>query len=349
MLAVLLTVVVRGSPVFTEKLYLPFSRIVSGWLGVLFSFSSYAAAEALCVIAVIAFTALLVRSVIRSAREKTAWPAVIWVSGVILFISLIFFLFALLWGGTYYKERLEVKLGLQIEQVDEEILYRTALMHLGDVIRYAALVPRGAEGEADAGGFEALAPEAARALKSLMLENPDVFGKAPVTPPKRSAFYPVMSMFGVAGIYSPFTGEAIVNTVGTDPFMPSVMAHELAHRLGFAAEDEANFIAYLVCMASDRPIFRYSGALLAYSYCYNALTNRQYRSALWSVLTEEAPEVIEDLRRDREKWDEYESPLREVGSAVNNAYLQSMGQEDGIRSYGRVADILIALYLSERK
>jgi hypothetical protein len=154
-------------------------------------------------------------------------------------------------------------------------------------------------------------------------------------------------MLGIAGVYIPFTGEAIVSTINTDPFLPSVMTHELAHRLGFAPEDDANFIAYLACMESEEPILRYSGSLMAFNYCFNALTNQEYRRAVWNRLGEEDAEVLRDFERNREAWRRYERPvLREAAAAVNNTYLQTMGQEEGVKSYGRVTDLLIALYLS---
>jgi hypothetical protein len=346
-LTFLLLTTVRDIPVFTQNVYLPFSRTVSGWLGVLFSFTTYAAAEVLLVMAAAAAVFCLFRSIIRSVRERTVWPLAIWGAGAVQVAVGTVFIFILLWGGTYYSEKLETRLDLTAGQKNEEILYETALRHLEDVIRYTALVPRNESGEVDAGGFDALAPEAARAMRSLMDANPGVFGKAVVAPPKRFLFTPIYGMLGISGIYSPFTGEAIVNTVNTDPFLPSVMTHELAHRLGFAAEEDANFIAYLACMASGQTIFRYSGALMAYTYCFNAITDPVYKHNLWMQHLVEAEESMEDVRRNREGWDEYDGPLREVSEAVNDAYLQTMGQEEGVKSYGRVVDLLIALYISE--
>jgi len=180
-----------------------------------------------------------------------------------------------------------------------------------------------------------------------MEQNPSLLGRAAAPPPKRALFYPIMGMLGISGIYSPFTGEAIVSTIGTDPFQPSVMTHEMAHRLGFAAEDDANFIAYLACMASENPVFRYSGALMAFSYCYNAMTDPGYIADIGAAMRADAADALEDYSRNRAEWDRYDGPLREAAETVNNTYLQAMGQEDGVKSYGRVVDLLIALYIYE--
>jgi hypothetical protein len=341
----LLITALRGSAEFARDVYLPFSRTVSGWLGALFSFSPYAAAEPFAVLAVACALFCAVRGVVRSVRERTGWPLLILLFRAAAFSAGAVFLFVLLWGGSYHAPKLEVRLGLHTGPADEEILYLTAARHLQDVARYAAIIPRNENGEADAGGFDALAPEAVRAVKLLMERDPELFGSAAVTKPKRVLSYTVLSMLGISGIYFPFTGEAIVNSISTDPFLPSVMAHEMAHRLGFAAEDEANFIAYLACMASDQPIFRYSGALMAYTYCYNAITDPVYKHSLWTQHFVESEVSMEDVRANREVWARHDGFLRGVSESVNDAYLQSMGQEDGVRSYGRVVDLLIALYL----
>jgi hypothetical protein len=337
--AVLLTTAIRVSETFALNVYLPFSHTVSGFLGFLFSFTPYAAAEVLLLLAVASAIFCLIRAITRTVRERAARPLLLWLSRAAVYMTGAVFLFFLLWGGNYYTPKLEVRLNLQTGYVEEEVLYLTAERHLDDVIRYAALVSRDAGGAVDEGGFDVLAAEAVRAVKSMV--------NTPVSPPKRSVFYPVLATLGISGIYIPFTGEAIVNPISTEPFLPAVMAHEMAHRLGFAAEDDANLAAYLICMASDRPVFRYSGALMVYTYCYNAITDPVYRRMLWERLNEEAGEAPGDFSRNREAWARYDGPLRERAEGVNNAYLKTMGQKDGVRSYGRVVDMLIALYLSE--
>jgi hypothetical protein len=89
---------------------------------------------------------------------------------------------------------------------------------------------------------------------------------------------------------------------------------------------------------------------MAFNYCYGALTNQEYRRAVWNRLGEEGAEVLGDFERNREAWRKYERPvLREMATAVNNSYLQSMGQQEGVKSYGLVVDLLIALYISDLK
>ena len=51
----------------------------------------------------------------------------------------------------------------------------------------------------------------------------------------------------ITGIYSPFTSEANVNILIPYTSVAYTIAHEMAHKIGIAYEDEANFIAYLAC------------------------------------------------------------------------------------------------------
>ena len=63
----------------------------------------------------------------------------------------------------------------------------------------------------------------------------------------------------ISGMYTFFTGEANVNVNYPDFIMVSSAAHEMAHQRGVGKEDEANFVAFLVCTLSDDPYIRYCG------------------------------------------------------------------------------------------
>ncbi len=53
--------------------------------------------------------------------------------------------------------------------------------------------------------------------------------------------------------------------------IPFTACHELAHLRGFMQEQEANFIGYLAGTRSDSLEFNYSGYMLGWIYCTNAL------------------------------------------------------------------------------
>jgi hypothetical protein len=151
----------------------------------------------------------------------------------------------------------------------------------------------------------------------------------------------VLSYLGISGIFSPFTGEANVNMTLPDPDVPFAACHELAHARGFAREDEANYVGYLACTRHPDTDFRYSGLLAASMYAMNELAHVD-REGHMRLDARRAPGVRRDLAA-LEAWAErYRGPAERVSQAVNNAYLKTQGQKEGVRSYGRMVDLLIA-------
>ena len=81
---------------------------------------------------------------------------------------------------------------------------------------------------------------------------------------KKLATWKLFSHFGITGIFVCVTGEACVNPDTYAAWLPFTMCHEIAHRQTVAAEDGANFCAYLACMDHESAEFRYSGALVQF-------------------------------------------------------------------------------------
>ena len=71
---------------------------------------------------------------------------------------------------------------------------------------------------------------------------------------------------GFNGYYNPFTGEAQVNTTVPKFSQPFTTCHEMAHQLGYAKENEANFVGYLSASSSKDSAFLYSTYLDLFLY-----------------------------------------------------------------------------------
>ncbi|MEY8337703.1 DUF3810 domain-containing protein [Lachnospiraceae bacterium 62-35] len=158
----------------------------------------------------------------------------------------------------------------------------------------------------------------------------------------------ILSVQQLAGIYSPFTIEANYNQDMIAYNIPHTICHELSHLKGFMREDEANFIGYLACLGSDQAEFSYSGYLMGWIYAGNALAAEDLDAyiELYGKLDEK---VKKDLRDNNRFWDKYEGKVAEAADKVNDTYLKLNGQEDGVKSYGRVVDLMLAHYRSVRK
>jgi hypothetical protein len=119
--------------------------------------------------------------------------------------------------------------------------------------------------------------------------------------------------------------------------------HEAAHQRGFAREDEANFLAYYVCSFSDDPSVRYSGTMLALVHAMNQLYSAD--SDLYFKLRRTYVSGIDrDLENNSLYWRRFESPVSETAREVNNTFLKANMQKDGVKSYGRMTDLLIGLW-----
>ena len=153
-----------------------------------------------------------------------------------------------------------------------------------------------------------------------------------------------MSYTHITGVYTFFTGEANINVNFPDYTIPYTAAHELAHQRGIAREDEANFVAFLVCIEADDVYIRYGAYLNLYEYVVSALYSASYD--LYKENYYKQPNTIINERiAYSEFFDKYrENVVADVSEATNNAYLQSQGAPQGTRSYGMVVDLAVAYY-----
>ncbi|MDX1389748.1 MAG: DUF3810 family protein, partial [Acidobacteriota bacterium] len=104
--------------------------------------------------------------------------------------------------------------------------------------------------------------------------------------PKEVRISAALSYLGVSGVLAPFTAEPNINMDIPDSELPLTVSHEMAHHMGFAREDEANFIGYLACTNHTDADFRYSGVLGATQYCLTALAgaDREAATELYETL-----------------------------------------------------------------
>ena len=153
-----------------------------------------------------------------------------------------------------------------------------------------------------------------------------------------------MSYTHITGVYTFFTGEANINVNFPDYTIPYTAAHELAHQRGIAREDEANFVAFLVCIESDDAYIRYSAYLNLYEYVVSALYSANY-----DLYKENYYKQPQNILGERIAYSEFfekyrENTVADISEATNNAYLQSQGAPQGSRSYGMVVDLAVAYY-----
>lgn len=193
--------------------------------------------------------------------------------------------------------------------------------------------------------FYATARKARTAMDLLAEEYPVLEGK--YSAPKPVFFSKVLSALDLEGVFCPFTMEANVNRDSMAFSRASTMCHEQAHLRGFIREDEANYIACRACLRSEDPSIRYSGAILAVIYSMNQLYEAD-RERFDEIYAGYSGGMLRDLAAHRAYWKQFEGPVSDLGSSVNDAYLKANRQQDGVQSYGRMVDLLLAEYRQKK-
>ncbi len=295
--------------------------------------------------AVILLLPLALFLVLRHAVKHRcgSWRAAMVYIGMLLSVVVtLFSVFTLNFAAGYRGSTLDRKLELDRQKVSAQELYDTAEILIANINRETAEV------DFRDGGFSAM-PYSLNDMNHKLAEAyRDFSGEHDFITHVDSRVKPVlvsevMSYMHITGVYSFFTGEANINVNFPDYTIPYTAAHELAHQRGIAREDEANFVAFLVCIGSDDPYIRYCGYLNAYEYVASALY-RADKELYYKAAARLNGEVKSEMAAYNEFYDKYrESTVSEVSGTINNSYLQSQGTP-GTVSYGMVVDLTVAYY-----
>ena len=267
---------------------------------------------------------------------------------------LLLFLYTAGCGINYYRTPFSYEAGMVMEQSSAGELYSLCLFlteqinstltetdHSGDALK--GLYPGQTEDTPlpSAAMLRELGMEGVKSMKGLGTAYPQLSGYYPYPKPLMNPR--LLSIQQLCGIYSPFTIEANYNREMPYYNIPHTICHELSHLKGFMREDEANFIGYLACIGSDSPDFRYSGYLTGWVYAGNALAKADLE-AYYGLYGRLAPEAARDLAWNNQFWDRFDGKVAEASTQLNDRYLKANNQEDGVRSYGRMVDLMLAYY-----
>ncbi|CAK7019421.1 MAG: hypothetical protein PEGG_00792 [Paraeggerthella hongkongensis] len=348
--ALAMTAYARQHPDWTEQVYsqaaYPALSSVVGFLPSLASFSVAEWVVALFLLFCAGYLGFYVRKLVvgKGERLMVAYRAAM---GAAAICCTVYFLFTALCGLNYYRHTFAEHVGYDVEEADvdaaqrqEELVTLTALL-ADELGRARAQLGDDTDlFDAQPGQFERYAQESVEAMRKLAERYP-VLERPLYSPPKPVLASKLLSYANIGGMFFPFTAESNINV--DNPFftIPWTMAHELAHQCGFMREDEANFIAYLACRQSDDALMRYSGCLLAYDNALGALRKVDPERAS-EIAAGLAPAVQRDLVQRAEHWAKYEGPVQNVSNTANDTYLKANNQVDGMRSYGRMVDLLLA-------
>jgi len=252
-------------------------------------------------------------------------------------VVLIYIIFNVFWGINYNRIGIAGQLSLSVEPYEKEDLMalcavlQDRLCVLGDSV----------------GGKSRIKLDKNR---ELFIEGAALFGEAKKSHPyfkyrfpsvKASLLTPLGSYFGFTGYYNPFTAEAQLKT-SVPPFIkPFVLCHEIAHQLGYAKENEANLVSFLVAKNAANPEFRYSVYFDMYAYALAELAEENKREAFLFLETAH-PRLIADRKTYRDYVLGEQNSVEPYVSSFYDRFLKLNNQPGGKQTYNQVVGWLVA-------
>lgn len=156
---------------------------------------------------------------------------------------------------------------------------------------------------------------------------------------KPSLFKDIMSYTGIYGYYNPFTAEAQYNPNLPSSQLPFTLAHESAHQLGYAREQEANFIGYLIGVNSNNLDLKYSTEYFVLKSLLNLIAE-QDDNFVKAVIAQYSPEMKRDRLYEKMYRYRHSGILDSFFGFTNNLFLKT-NQQEGSITYSYFNDLLI--------
>lgn len=339
--------IAKNSSYFAEQIYAKhLYKWVSQIISTISGFFPFSITELIVIGLPIISLLLFLRFIVRVAKDKQnrSFLASKGILNFFCMISIALFLFIIFGGLNYYRYPFSHYSDLEITDSSVEDLY-----NLTQNLAMQANELRGqAENTDNNGVFQLsanmyrIAGKADNAMTKLSKTYPILAGN--YGSPKPILLSAFMSKTEITGLFFPFTMEANVNIHVPDYSIPATMLHELAHLRGFMREDEANFIAYLAGMESEDAELQYSSTMLALVTAGNALYD-QDKDLYFKIRSQFSEEVIKDIRDNSSYWQQFDdTAISTLSNQINDTYLKVNAQSDGVQSYGRMLDLLLAKY-----
>ncbi|HIR04318.1 MAG: DUF3810 domain-containing protein [Acutalibacteraceae bacterium] len=286
----------------------------------------------------------IVKAVIQLIRAKGKRLRVLWraVINPVLLGSILLFVFVANAGVNYYRMPFEQAIGLEVTKSSVQELKALCYTLAEDATQLRTQLQEDENGIMRLSQSDSATAQRAKEAYDKMQERYPTL-TAGYGPTKQLWLSQYLSYTKITGFFFPFTVEANVNNDVPDYSIPSTMCHELSHVRGYMREEEANFIAYLVCMSSGDQELMYSGTMLAFVHAGNALSGVS-RADYTDVFRTLGEGVQRDIKANSEYWAQFEGPVAQAASTMNDTYLKANGQQDGVKSYGKVTDLLLSYY-----
>ena len=291
---------------------------------------------ALVVIALAGLTVLL-------AMKKNIIP---WAGWTLALVCFVYLLQTVVYGLNYHAGDLADDIRLKVSQYNLYELVEATTYYRDKANILSEQVKRDADGNLLFDDFDTLADKAGQGFQVLTYERRYPVFAGSSLPVKKLGWADMYTSMGITGFTCGLTGEAAVNPQIPAIALPFTMCHEMAHRMSIANERDANFAAFMACMANEDLQYQYSGYFMAYRYCYVSMLQANTYEAS-AAAARVASEVNAELKHDMEGYDRLFASRRsdtatKVATTANDTYLKTSGDTAGVASYGAVTDMLVS-------
>ncbi len=256
------------------------------------------------------------------------------------FFSVIYFLFYFLWGLNYFREPVERPMDLTKNEYNQETLKKLTDKLFSNLVRIHKLLTTN----------DSLKVNISQTKNNLMAQTQNGYSELEKTFPqfaykpvslKKSIYSLPLTYMGFSGYLNPFSGEAQVDYLVPKVSLPIISSHEVAHQLGIASESEANFIGFLAAIHNEDPVFQYSAFLMAYRYALYDLSKSD-RSISKKYIEKTPKGILKNIKEIDQFWQEYQNASEKYFKIFYDNYLKINQQKQGIQSYSKMIDLLIA-------
>lgn len=270
----------------------------------------------------------------RQIKEYLSWILFGKFLKLVLWIYIIFNLF---WGLNYNRQGIATAFNLEVRPYTTQELYdftwllQQRLCEFGEKTDTLNRLRYDDKDTLFRGGLDAY-ETIKKQYPFLDYNNPSL---------KPSILTPLGHYFGFTGYYNPFTGEAQMKTTVPVFVKPFVLCHEIGHQLGFAKENEANMVGFLVASKSSDPEFSYSAYWELYTYAIRELSRKDPASA-WLLMSVVHPAYKRDYREYYNYLTNNSNMVEPYVSKFYDNYLRLNNQPKGKMTYNEVTAWLIA-------
>ena len=317
---------------YSHGIYIYISKLMRhafGWIPFSFGDILYTAA----VIYVVRWLIINRKRIIKDTKT--------WILDILSAVSIAYFAFHMLWAFNYYRLPLHKSLDIDSDYTTKQLVNfigtlidKTNVIHLSitknDTLKVVMPYSKVELLKKVPEGYDKLCqefPYLAYSPRSL----------------KRSLYSLPLTYMGFSGYLNPFTNEAQIDGLIPTYKYPTTGSHEVAHQLGYAAENEANFIGSMAAMKHPDIYFNYSGHTFALRHCLGEIYKRNPET--YATLLEKVNSgILKNYQEVRTFWDAYENPTEPVFKSTYNNFLKANNQAGGMESYSYIVALLVNYY-----